>query len=229
MKMFTRLAMTAALVTLISSAAAAQTGGRNPFSWYLGAHGGVIMFETPRQETGAIPTLGGNLLITARRTALLLSVEEGIGNDEVSGYVDPSAPTTNGFRDVTFNDIRKYSAALLLYPLKSHAQPFLGFGLGIMQVHNPSPQGPFATIDEQENARSISRQLGSYGFASLIGGLQLQVGSVALFGQYQITTSPGRDASTNNNKLLTGPTHTLTGGVRFSLGSAKEGITGGGY
>ena len=33
----------------------------------------------------------------------------------------------------------------------------------------------------------------------------------------------------NNNKLLTGPTHSFTGGVRLSLGSAKEGITSGGY
>jgi hypothetical protein len=40
---------------------------------------------------------------------------------------------------------------------------------------------------------------------------------------YQITSSPSRD------KLLSGPTHNLTAGLRFSLGTAKEGITGGGY
>jgi hypothetical protein len=228
MKMFTRLAMTAALVTLVSSTASAQ-GGHSPFSWYLGAHGGVMIFETPRQENAAIPTVGGNLLITARKTALLLAIEEGIGDNEVSGYVDPSATTTNGVRDVTFNDIRKYSATLLLYPLKSHAQPFLGVGGGIIQIHNPQPAGPFATPDEQQNARNTARNLGSYGFASLVGGLQLQVGSFAIYGMYQITTSPGTDAASNNNKLLTGPTHTFTGGLRFSLGSAKEGITGGGY
>ena len=229
MKMFTRLAMTAALVTLISPSAQAQNGGRNPFSWYLGAQGGVMIFETRRQEDAAIPTLGGNLLITARRTALMISVEEGIGDNEVSGYIDPSAVATNGVRDVTFNDIRKYSATLLVYPLKSAAQPFFGIGYGIMHLHNPQPVGPFATPDEQENARSTAANLGSYGFGSFLAGLQLQAGSFAIFGQYQITTSPGFDTRANNNKLLTGPTHTFSGGIRFSLGSAKEGITGGGY
>ena len=229
MKMSTRLAMTAALVTVVSSSLAAQDNGHRPFSWYIGGQGGILLFETPRQETAAIPSLGANILITARRTALLLAVDEGIGDNEVSGYIDPSAATTNGVRDVTFNDIRKYSATLLLYPLKSHAQPFLGFGFGIMQIHNPQPAGPFATPDEQENARTTASNLGSYGFASLVGGLQLQVGSFAIFGQYQITTSPGFDSRNNNNKLLTGPTHALTGGIRFSLGSAKEGITGGAY
>ena len=229
MKMFTRLAMTAALVSLVSSSATAQDGGRNPFSWYIGAQGGVMIFETRRQEDAAIPTLGGNLLITARRTALLIAVEEGIGDNEVSGYIDPSATTTNGVRDVTFNDIRKYSATLLVYPLKGHAQPFIGVGYGIMHLHNPQPAGPFATPDEQENARTTASNLGSFGFGSFVGGLQLQVGSFAIFGQYQITTSPGFDTRSNNNKLLSGPTHTFTGGIRFSLGSAKEGITGGGY
>jgi hypothetical protein len=229
MKMFTRLAMAAILVTLLSTAASAQNGGRNPFSWYFGAQGGVMMFETPRQEKGAIPVLGGSFLITARRTALVISVEEGIGDNEVSAYIDPSATTSNGVRDVTFNDIRKYSATLLLYPLKSHAQPFLGFGFGIIQLHNPAPAGPFLTPDEQENARRTAQALGSHGFASFVAGLQLQAGSLAIFGQYQITTSPGFDSSMNNNKLLSGPTHTLVGGLRLSLGGAKEGITGGGY
>lgn len=229
MKMFTRLAMTAALVALVGSPAQAQNGGNRPFSWYIGGQGGVMLFETPRQENTGIPTLGGNILITARRTALLLAIDEGIGDDEVSGYIDPSATTTNGVRNVTFNDIRKYSATLLLYPLKSHAQPFLGIGGGIIQVHNPFPAGPFATPDEQENARTTARSLGSYGFASFVGGLQLQVGSFAIFGQYMITTSPGFDSRSNNHKLLTGPTHSFSGGVRFSLGNAKESISGGGY
>lgn len=229
MKMFTRLALTAALVTLVSPSLAAQNDGHRPFSWYVGGQGGVILFETPRQETTGIPTLGGNILITARRTALLLAVDEGIGDNEATGYIDPSAVTTNGVRNVTFNDLRKYSATLLLYPLKSHAQPFLGIGGGIMQVHNPWPAGPFATPDEQDNARTTARNLGSYGFASFVGGLQLQVGSFAIFGQYQITTSPGFDSRSNNNKLLTGPTHSFSGGIRFSLGNAKEGISGGGY
>ena len=56
------------------------------------------------------------------------------------------------------------------------------------------------------------------------------------FGQYQITTSPGNgvvaDADDNAvafGRLLTGPTHTFTGGLRFGLGGARESVKTGGY
>ncbi|HTG85017.1 MAG TPA: hypothetical protein VL853_09400, partial [Gemmatimonadales bacterium] len=138
MKMFTRLAMASVLVTLVSTAASAQNAGRNPFSWYFGAQGGVMMFETPRQESGGIPVAGANILVTAKRTALMLSVEEGFGSDELTSFVDPTAPT--GSRDVTFNNIRKYSALLMAYPLRGHAQPFIGVGFGLIHLHNPQAQ-----------------------------------------------------------------------------------------
>lgn len=219
MKMFTRLAMAASLVVLVNSSLMAQ-GGRNPFSWYLGAHGGVMLFETPRQTSSGIPVAGGHLLITAKRTALLLSIEEGIGSDEQSSYLDPTAP--GGVRNVNFNDIRKYSAVLMVYPFKSPAQPFFGVGYGLMHLHNPWPLATLTTA-EKATADSIATERGSSGFGTFVAGLQLQAGGIALFGMYQITSSP------DEGKLLEGPTHTLSGGLRFSLGSAKEGITGGGY
>jgi hypothetical protein len=221
MKMLTRLATAAMLAVLVSaSSLEAQSGGHNPFTWYLGANGGVLLFETPRQEKGGIPMAGGNFLITAKRTALMLSVEEGFGSDEQTSYLDPTAP--GGVRNVTFNDIRKYSAFLMAYPVKSHVQPFVGVGVGIMHLHNPQALNT-VTPDEKAAADSTANNLGSTGFASFVAGLQLQVSGVAVFGMYQITTSP------EQGKLLTGPTHSLTAGLRFSLGGAKEGVTGGGY
>jgi hypothetical protein len=221
MKMFLRLAMAAALVAMFNSSPLAAQSGRNPFSWYIGGTGGVLIFETPRQQQGGMPVAGGNLLVTAKRTALLVSVEEGFGSKELSSYTDPSAP--NGIRDVSFNDIRKYSFVLMLYPLRSHAQPFIGVGYGLLHIVNPFPLGTFATPDEQANAKATARDLGSTGFGTASAGLQLQVGGVALYGMYQITTAPSA------GKLLQGPTHTFSAGLRVSLGSAKEGITGGGY
>ena len=220
MKMFTRLAMAAALVTLVSSPASAQNGGRNPFSWYFGAQGGVMMFETTRQESGGIPVAGANILVTARRTALMLSVEEGFGSDELTSFVDPTAPT--GERNVTFNNIRKYSALLLAYPLRGHAQPFIGVGFGLIHLHNPQAQNTL-TIAEKAALDDSASSRGSAGYGSAVAGLQLQVSGIAIYGMYQITTSPSR------GKLLVGPTHNLTAGLRFSLGSAKEGITGASY
>jgi hypothetical protein len=219
MKIFTRVAMAASLVTLVNSSLMAQ-GGRNPFSWYLGAHAGVMIFETPRQTSSGIPVAGGNLLITAKRTALLISIEEGIGSDEQTSFLDATAPS--GVRNVNFNDIRKYSFVLMAYPFRSHAQPFLGVGYGMIHLHNPWPLGT-VTAAEKATADSIATERGSSGFGTFVAGLQLQAGGIALFGMYQITTSP------DEGKLLEGPTHTLSAGLRFSLGSAKEGITGGGY
>jgi hypothetical protein len=221
MKMFFRLATAATLaLTMGAPTLCAQTAGKNPFSWYIGGSGGVLLFETPRQEQGAIATAGGNLMITARRTALLLSIEEGFGSDELTSYVDATAP--GGARDVTFNDIRKYSAVLLAYPLKSAAQPFVGVGLGLMHIHNPQPQNTL-TPAERATADSVVGDLGSHGYGTFVAGLQLQVSGIAVYGMYQITTSPSKD------NLLTGPTHSFTAGLRFSLGGAKEGVTGGGY
>ena len=220
MKMFTRLAMATVLVTLVSTSASAQNGGRNPFSWYFGAQGGVMMFETPRQESGGIPVAGANILVTAKRTALMLSVEEGFGSDELTSFVDPTAPT--GSRDVTFNNIRKYSALLMAYPLRGHAQPFIGVGFGLIHLHNPQAQNT-VTIAEKAALDDSASARGSAGYGSAVAGLQLQVSGIAVYGMYQITSSPSR------GKLLVGPTHNLTAGLRFSLGSAKEGITGAGY
>jgi hypothetical protein len=56
-----------------------------------------------------------------------------------------------------------------------------------------------------------------------MGGLQFRVGRLAAFGQYQINTAPSPD------NLLRGPLHLLSGGLRFSLGSAREDVKGGGY
>lgn len=198
---------------------AQQVGSQ--FRWYIGGQAGVTVFETPAQERGGIFTAGGNVLVTARRTALMLSVEEGIGDNELTSYVDASAP--GGVRQVSFNDIRKYSFILMVYPLKSSAQPFVGAGFGILHVHNPFPMGTFASPAEQANARATARDLGSHGFATFAAGIQFQVGRVGAFGMYQITTSP------SSGRLLEGPTHALMGGVRLSLGGSKESITGGGY
>ncbi|MGH7657218.1 MAG: hypothetical protein ACREL6_03220 [Gemmatimonadales bacterium] len=219
MKRFIQSGILVAAAALLSAPGLAAQLKGNMFRWYVGGQGGVTFFETPSQTRSGIPTAGGSLVITAKRTALMLSVDEAFGDNELTSYIDPSA--AGGQRSVTFNDIRKYSAVLMVYPLKSPAQPFIGIGGGIMHLHNPQPAGPFATPDEQANAQRVASELGSTGFGTFVAGLQLQAGGIQLYGMYQITTSPAE------GKLLTGPTHAFVGGLRLSLGGAKESITGG--
>ncbi|MEO7985022.1 MAG: hypothetical protein ABI766_00725 [Gemmatimonadales bacterium] len=225
MRMVIRSIPAAALALCLGTAhLAAQQPGNGNFQWYIGGQGGAMFFKTPTQGRSAIPTFGGQALIVAKRTGLMLSFEEGVGSNETSSYSD-----AGGVQGVTFNDIRKYSAMLMAFPIKSAAQPYLGVGYGIIHVVNPTPTtGGFA---------DVANELGSAGFGTFVGGLQFQVGRLMAFGQYQITTSPSTHVVTDGNntviavgRLLEGPTHSFMGGLRIGLGSAKDGVrSAGGY
>jgi hypothetical protein len=225
MRMLSRSIPVAALALALGALpAAAQEPGNGNFQWYVGGQGGVMLFDTPTQDRTGIPTFGGQTLIVARRTGLLLSVEEGVGSDETSAYADQS-----GTQTVTFNDIRKYSAVLMAFPIRSAVQPYLGVGYGIMHVVSPTPTSPTAFQSDAE-------QLGSNGFGTFMAGVTFQLGRLMAFGQYQITTSPGADVVSDAagnpvafGRLLTGPTHTFSGGLRFGLGGARESVKTGGY
>lgn len=225
MRMVKRSIPVAALALALSTAGlAAQEPGNGNFQWYIGPQAGVTVFRTATQDRSAIPTFGGQTLIVARRTGLLLSVEEAVGSDETSAYLD-----ANGVQSVTFNDIRKYSAVLMAFPIRAAAQPYLGVGYGIMHVVNPQPASAAAF---QEDAV----ELGSTGFGTFLAGVQFQVGRLMAFGQYQITTSPSNHTVTDESgnvlaygRLLEGPTHTFSGGLRIGLGGARESVKTGGY
>ena len=225
MRMLSRSIPVAALALALGALpAAAQEPGNGNFQWYVGGQGGVMFFDTPTQDRTGIPTFGGQTLIVARRTGLLLSVEEGVGSNETSAYSD-----LNGTQAVTFNDIRKYSAVLMAFPIRSAVQPYLGVGYGIMHVVSPTPSGLTAFQSDAE-------ELGSTGFGTFLAGINFQLGRFMAFGQYQVTTSPGNsvvaDADGNAvafGRLLTGPTHTFSGGLRFGLGGARESVKTGGY
>ncbi len=211
----------------------AQEPGNSTFQWYVGGHGGVMNFETPIQGRDNIPLGGAHLLVTARRTGLLLSVEQGFGSNEASGYVFEQYDTAGTLLSqqaigVSFNYMRKYSAMLMAFPIKGPITPFFGIGVGILHA------GGFNPDDD------AAKELGSTGFGSLIGGLNFKISRFSAFGQYQIATGPstagftqfddqGRARFVWRGNLFTGPTHTFSAGLRFGLGNARERASGGGY
>ncbi len=205
----------------------AQVPGNGMFQWYVGGHGGVLNFETATQGRTNVPLGGAHLLVTAKRTGLLLSVEQGFGSDETSGYTFTQVDALGNVVAQnavlgTFDYVRRYSAMLMAFPIRGPATPFFGIGVGILHAGGHDPED------------SIADELGSTGFGSLVGGLNFQVSRFSAFGQYQITTGPRGQAITqagpNNStlifsgNLLEGPTHSFAAGLRFSLGSAREGI-----
>lgn len=214
------LAVVALAMTVGATALVAQAPVQGDFQWYVGGQAGVLVFRTPAQTRGGMFTAGGHTLITARRTGLWLSVEEGIADGELSAFFDGTGTT----QDVTFNDLRKYSAVLMAFPVRSAAQPYIGVGAGILHAVNPQPVGTFASPAALAAAQEDAADLGTHGFATLVGGLQFKLGRMVAFGQYQLTSSPGNKTleSGASGRLISGATHTLTGGIRIGLGSAKD-------
>ena len=190
---------------------AGQEVGTGSFKWYFGAYAGATMFETTAQEDKVDPTIGAQIFVTARRTALRLSIEETFTNDNLAAYPDPTAP--GGVQQVTFNNIRKYSLMLIGIPLQGAVQPYLGLGVGWMHTVNTYVLG---TPSDPAAAREEAVDRGSVGFGSLMAGLQIRMKGVAVFGTWQITSAP------DEGSLFVGPTHSFTGGVRLSLGPSRE-------
>jgi hypothetical protein len=225
-------------VVLVASAGqlAAQAAGP-PIAdnqWYIGAQGGVMLFETPTQTRGAIPMVGGHLMVNLRRVALLLQVQEGFGSDETSSYFDPTA--ANSTRQVRFNDIRQYNAMVLVLPWKSAIQPYFGGGVSLIHVVHPDPQAVLGSPAVVQTAQEVANRIGSYGAGSFLVGVQLRVSRVAAFAQAQIwttqsveTVGDGLGGVAGQGRLMQGPVHALTAGLRIGLGSAMENTKGGGY
>jgi hypothetical protein len=233
MRMVTRIFPLAALAVGLGAAQLpAQQPGNGTFQWFVGGHGGIINFETPVEGRVTDPLGGAHLLITARRTGLLLSVEQSFGSTKASGYtmqVFDSAGTlaSQTAIPVAFKYLRKYSAMLMAFPIKGPATPFFGIGVGILHTGGHTPD------DE------VAKTMGSSGFGSLVGGLNFRVSRLSAFGQYQVTTGPSQQSVTATDgegntfvsfgNLYTGPTHTFSAGLRFGLGNARERASGGGY
>ena len=235
MRMLTRTVSVVTLAVLCGSPTlAAQQKGVPAFQWFVGPQAGYMMFETQSQTMGGVFMAGIHTLITARRTALMISIEEGFGSDEQSAYVDASAPigtcpgTPAGARCVTFDRVLRASAVLMAFPVGVTVQPYLGVGFGIESTLDPQPvflpTEAGITPAVIDNAQNTASSLGSYGYGTLLGGLQVRLSrKFVVYGQAQVITAP------SSGNLFTGAGYTLEGGFRFSLGSSKESLSGTGY
>ena len=202
----------ALLAALGATEASAQMAQSDDFRWFVGGQAGAFVYRTPMQTRGGILLAGGHTLITARRGGLYIAVEEAIGDDQQSSYNDPTAP--GGVRTVTFNDVRRYTFGLMAFPWRGSVSPFIGVGGGIMHVVSPKSGG----VDDP-----VANELGSTGFGALMGGLNFRAGGVSAFGHYQIQTIPGfKTAGAASGRLINGTVHSVTGGVRISLGPSRE-------
>ncbi len=233
MRMVIRRIPVAALALCLGTAhlSAQQQPGNSTFQWYVGGQGGIMNFETSAQGRSTIPMGGAHLLVTAKRTGLLLSVEQGFGDNEASAYNLTTFDSTGAVSSSqvvtgTFSYIRKYSAMLMAFPIKGPATPYVGLGVGIMNAGGHNPES------------DVANELGSTGFGSFVAGLNFRVSRLSAFGQYQVTTGAKSHAIVVNGpqstlvysgSILKDAVHTFSAGLRFGLGNARESVKSGGY
>lgn len=222
MRVYVRTLILLAALLGGNGALAAQQLREDSYRWYIGPQGGALLFQTQTQDYSAIPSAGLHILVMGKRAGLILSLDEAIGSEESSAFGDATAP--NDQRDVTFDHLRKYTAALMAFPLRGRFEPFVGLGFGILHTTGTQVAGAFTDPDAAADALAEAKERGSTGFGSLLGGLQLRASkNLVIFGQYQVTTAP------SDGSLLVGPSHGIIAGIRLGLGKAKEDIKGGGY
>lgn len=222
MKPLCRLALTALVVALVARPAAAQSNERD-HRWYWGAQAGGFLYQTNAQGYYFDPVIGAHWLITGKRSALYIGGEQAFFLTESRATVaDPNSGT--GLRDATFSQVRRLFAGILIFPLQKRIEPFAGGGFAIMTVQDPTvdcsgttPNSTCANANDQAVAQSAVDDAGSKGFAWIMGGVQINIGKMAVYGHYMLTSAA-------SGFLISGSTHTIQGGIRYSLGTAKEDV-----
>jgi hypothetical protein len=116
--------------------------------------------------------------------------------------------------------MRRIMFGAVAYPIQKAMEPFFGGGFAMMQVLDPVVDcSTCATPSDQFEAQDRAQDASSKAFFWLMAGLQINRGNLSLFGHYILTSAA-------QNFLIQGTTHTVQGGLRYSFGTAKEGIGG---
>ncbi|MFI5210401.1 MAG: hypothetical protein ACHQ2E_08155 [Gemmatimonadales bacterium] len=219
MRLLSRSLLAVLPVLLASTGQASAQKQSDGTRWYFGPQVGVMVFKTPIQSATSAITAGVQVHVSAHHTALTLAYDEAFRDNNQSQMLDPTAPS--GVRNVAFNNVGRISASITAVPLDSHFQPYIGVGFGILlTVKNYPDLTGLTTGGEVAAAQDLANSAGSYGYGALVLGVQFKAGPVMVFGEGQVSSSPGI------GKLLTGANYTLIGGIRISLGSAHEDISG---
>jgi outer membrane protein with beta-barrel domain len=198
-------------------------GFNKQYQWYWGAQGGAFVYKTNVQPLYYDPVVGGHWLVTAKRTALYLAYEQAIFLTDANAVMfDPASSNSSvgpGFRDVTFHDMRRLMFGVLAFPAQKVIEPFAGGGFALMQVLNPVADCQGCTLSEFVEADDRAHDAASRAFFWVMGGLQINYSTkLNVFAHYILTSSAA-------GFLIESNTHTLQGGIRYSMGTSKEGIT----
>lgn len=222
MNRLSRLSLCALAAVLLASPAAAQSG--NQYQWYWGGQVGALVYKTNLQPLHFDPMIGGHWFITGKRTALYLSYEQAFFSTAAVAQIQ-DANSSSGVRNASFSNVRRLMLGVMALPIQGHIQPMIGGGFAIVQVLSPTidcsgvdATTTCASFSDSSLAAQAANDASSKAFAWGAVGLQINFGKLAIFGL-------GTATSAAQQFMLDGPTFSLIGGVRYSLGSSKEDIT----
>ena len=106
---------------------------------------------------------------------------------------------------------------MLAFPVQKAVQPFGGVGFAIMEILNPRTSCTACTLSEAAQLQNAAENAGTKAFFWWMGGVDVRQGRLGLYGHYILTSSA-------RGFLISGVTHTVQGGIRYSFGSSREGI-----
>jgi hypothetical protein len=184
--------------------------------WFWGAQGGVMIFKTDYDGISAEPTLGGHWLITAKKTAMYVAYEQSFFlTDRHATFVKANNAIEPG--NVAFKGLRRIMVGVLAFPVQKAMQPYGGVGFAIMEVLNPSTICTGCSNSDAAQLQNAAENAATKGFFWWMGGLDIRQGRLSLYGHYILTSAP-------RGFLIPGVTHTVQGGIRYSLGTSRQDI-----
>jgi hypothetical protein len=179
------------------------------YQWYWGAKGGLISYSLPSAKANH-PQVGAEWLITARRTALYVAYSSSLTKDG-----DTFTTSTGTTVPVTFDAMQRIQVAILVLPWNGPIQPYVGGGFVIETLSNAAVNSTTPTTVQNQ----FVEQNSSGGFALAMGGIQIRVGKLAVFGQAQFSPQ-GRGFMLPNGSA------SFEAGVRYAfLGSRESGTS----
>jgi len=201
-----------AIATLLMLASAAPLAAQIQdwqYQWYWGAKGGLLSYQLPSAKANH-PQVGAEWLITARRTALYVAYSSSLTKDG-----DTFTTSTGTTVPVTFDAMQRIQVAILVLPWNGPIQPYVGGGFVIETLSNAAVNSTSPTTVQNQ----FVDQNSSGGFALAMGGIQIRVGKLAVFGQAQFSPQ-GRGFMLPNGSA------SFEAGVRYAfLGSRESGTS----
>jgi hypothetical protein len=176
------------------------------YRWYWGAKGGALGYSMPTLGQVFSGQVGGDWLITARRTGLYIGYSQTF-QAEADTFTINNQPNTQ----VTFDAFRRIQIGIVAFVGSGNMQPYVGGGFALHTLTNIAP--PTGSSAAVQNAVANA---GSVGIAMFMGGIQYHMGRrTALYAHWQ--GAPG-----SRDFLLGGSINSFEGGIRYALSSAKS-------